>query len=238
MMKSIEFNHVRITPYIQYIYRAGTLWSGEVLSRVIKENGDIDLPLEFFNTLAQRRNAQTEFDFKLIDMVLSLFDQLTLPRLSFNLCPVTLSSGVVYTEFMALTRKYAVDRSRIIIEITEKGSFPDSVRAAEELCRLKQAGFRIAIDDFGCQNSNLDRLSFLFDSVDYIKINEIVHRSPLFAASIIRMLNQLPHITLIAENIESRDVVEELYQMQIIYHQGFYYHRPAPLFSAQGTLKR
>jgi EAL domain-containing protein (putative c-di-GMP-specific phosphodiesterase class I) len=61
-------------------------------------------------------------------------------------------------------RKYNISYDRVVIEITEKATdrFPEIAPILKEYARL---GFQIAIDDWGAEYSNFDRLALLLPSI-------------------------------------------------------------------------
>ena len=73
------------------------------------------------------------------------------------------------------TREFGIDPGRIVIEITEQ-EFNASDAHINVLSYYKNAGFRIALDDYGKNASNIERLSLL--QPDIIKIDiDYIHKS-------------------------------------------------------------
>ncbi len=70
--------------------------------------------------------------------------------------------------FIEVAAEYNIDPSRLEIEITEETLF-DTKSSNHQLVRLKKAGFKIAVDDFGMGHSSL---SYLIDMrIDRLKID-------------------------------------------------------------------
>ncbi len=70
--------------------------------------------------------------------------------------------------FIEVAAEYNIDPDRIEIEITEETLF-DTKSSNHQLVRLKKAGFKIAVDDFGMGHSSL---SYLIDMrIDRLKID-------------------------------------------------------------------
>jgi EAL domain-containing protein (putative c-di-GMP-specific phosphodiesterase class I) len=73
-------------------------------------------------------------------------------------------------------REYGVDFTKLVIEITEDEFFGDSADYIKVIAFYKDIGCRIAIDDYGKDASQIDRLSAL--APDIVKIDmDFIHRS-------------------------------------------------------------
>ena len=64
---------------------------------------------------------------------------------------------------------YKIDSKRVILEILEGVSSSGKKNHIKQLNLLKKSGFKIAIDDFGAEYSNFERILDL--DIDYIKID-------------------------------------------------------------------
>jgi EAL domain-containing protein (putative c-di-GMP-specific phosphodiesterase class I) len=73
-------------------------------------------------------------------------------------------------------KEYGIDLSKLVIEITEEEFYEDNEAFITVLAHYKKAGCRIAIDDYGNNASQIDRLALL--SPDILKIDmSYIHRS-------------------------------------------------------------
>lgn len=122
--------------------------------------------------------------------------------------------------------------NKICLEIIERIKLNDLSKVANNLMELKQAGFKIAIDDFGTEYSNLDLLLNLDTHVikidkcfvegidtDEIK-NEVIH-----FISRIAEVNKKHVILEGVEKEEEAKVIENM-ETDLIYVQGYYYNKP------------
>ena len=99
--------------------------------------------------------------------------------------------------------------------------------------RLKEFGFRIAIDDFG---SGYSSLSFLKDiQADILKIDmgflrktEHQERSRIILRSIVALARELGMPTVV-EGVETSQQVHDLVKIGCDIFQGFYFSRPIPV---------
>lgn len=119
------------------------------------------------------------------------------------------------------------------LEITESVIMADPARAREVLCNLNQMGIRLSIDDFGTGYSSLGYLrklpvhsikidrSFVMDMVVNEDDEVIVH-------SIIDLAHNLG-LKVIAEGVESQEVLNRLTLLGCDLAQGYYMSRPLPV---------
>ncbi|MFT3728552.1 MAG: EAL domain-containing protein [Terricaulis sp.] len=114
------------------------------------------------------------------------------------------------------------------LEITETVVMEDPERALRVIKPLRDAGVRLAIDDFGCGHSNLAALSKL--PFDVIKIDQqfvrALQRGDGYAAGIIEMILALSRtldMEVVAEGVERREEMEFMAERGCHWAQGFLY---------------
>lgn len=114
------------------------------------------------------------------------------------------------------------------LEITESVVMEDPDRALHIIKPLREAGVRLAIDDFGCGHSSLAALSKL--PFDVIKIDQqfvrALERGDSQAAAIIEMilaLGRTLNLEVVAEGIERREDMEFMAARGCHWIQGFLY---------------
>ena len=103
------------------------------------------------------------------------------------------------------------------------------------ISRLKKSGFKVAIDDFGVDYSNLKVLEVLdFDLlkldkyfVDEMKNSSIVSQMIEFLAQLTAKLGKV----MVIEGVEDYSQKEGIkdYDYAHIYIQGYYYSKPLPI---------
>lgn len=120
-------------------------------------------------------------------------------------------------------QKNGVDPSRIVFEITELGG--NSQRLAEVVDRYRDAGARIAIDDFGAGYSQLDRVLAL--QPDILKLDMRLFQAAAKggpSSDIVRALAQMAEKTgcwIIAEGVETEAELHFALECGSRYVQGF-----------------
>gem|GEM_PF-690119 len=116
------------------------------------------------------------------------------------------------------------------LEITEGTLMKDPGQAKAILTRLSKMGVKISIDDFGTGYSSLSYLSKL--PVNEVKIDQSFVRSMSTdqnAAVIVRSTINLGHqlgLSVVAEGVETEQVLDELTALDCDAAQGYYISRP------------
>jgi EAL domain-containing protein (putative c-di-GMP-specific phosphodiesterase class I) len=118
------------------------------------------------------------------------------------------------------------------LEVTETSIFSDPHRTEDVLERLGAMGLRLSVDDFGTGCSSLASLKRL--PIDEIKIDGSFV-SAMSARDedeiIVRSMIELAHslgLSVVAEGVEKRAVIERLAELGCDVAQGYYLCRPVP----------
>jgi diguanylate cyclase (GGDEF)-like protein len=141
--------------------------------------------------------------------------------------------GELANDVIEILRELAVDPRRLVIEVTETTILADPARAAIELCRLTAAGVKISLDDFGQGQTSLGHLSAL--PLAELKIDrgfvDDMLEHPAHAA-IVHSVIDLGHnlgLRVVAEGVETREVLVHLADRGCDLVQGYLLSRPVPL---------
>ncbi|MEA1982594.1 MAG: EAL domain-containing protein, partial [Campylobacterota bacterium] len=139
-----------------------------------------------------------------------------------------------YLEFYLLknAKKYNINPSRVVLEMLEDIATLGSGTILKQLQGLREKGFKIAIDDFGAESSNMSRLLEIHP--DYLKIDGVFIKnivddikSQIIVDAIVLMCKK-SGIKIIAEYIHNRAVQEKVKELGIDYSQGYYFGAPQP----------
>jgi diguanylate cyclase (GGDEF)-like protein/PAS domain S-box-containing protein len=155
-----------------------------------------------------------------------------IPSVSINLSARQFHVADLGDRIVAAAREAGVDPSAVQLEITESSVMRDVEAASALLKDLKARGFKLAMDDFGTGHSSLACLHRF--PLDVIKIDRSfvanLSRGRDYAAVVhaIALLARNMHIRLVAEGVESPDIVPALQYMECQYGQGYYFSRPVP----------
>jgi diguanylate cyclase (GGDEF)-like protein len=147
-----------------------------------------------------------------------------------NLSAPDIMDPQLVEEIQACLHEWAVQPSRLVLEITESAVMRDPTLAARHMHLLKLAGVRFAIDDFGTGHSSLAQLSRL--PLDQLKIDRTfithAHERPA-DATIVKSTIELAHnmgLTVVAEGVESAPAVQLLRALGCDLVQGEFVSKP------------
>ena len=130
---------------------------------------------------------------------------------------------------MQYIREFEIAPDRIVIEITEE-EFNTSDACIKVLTYYKDAGFRIALDDFGKKASNIDRIARI--NPDIIKINiDYIHRSETsyHYREYMKFLTTFAEsvgIEVLYEGVETQEQLDICMSSRGRFYQGFLIARP------------
>ena len=159
-----------------------------------------------------------------------------------NISALFLRSVAAADEILGLLKARQVDPNTLILEITETERAPDPGVARALLERLRAAGVRISMDDYGVGYSDLGRLQYY--PFSDLKIDRgLVARLPgdHEGRDIVAMLVSLARrekVSLTGEGIETREQWEALEALGCNYGQGFLIARPMPGERVTGWISR
>jgi EAL domain-containing protein (putative c-di-GMP-specific phosphodiesterase class I) len=152
-------------------------------------------------------------------------------RLGFNISGLTAADRPWLRALTSQLRTRPEIAGRVVIEITETAALYDIEESARFVSALRQAGCRVALDDFGAGHTSLRHLQTL--AVDTVKIDgSFVHNlgaSPdnqIFLRHLLGLAKGFGFHT-VAEGVETAAEAAILHREGIGYMQGYYYGRPS-----------
>jgi EAL domain-containing protein (putative c-di-GMP-specific phosphodiesterase class I) len=177
----MNFSSEKIIAYFQPILCADSdeIYSYEVLGRYVDNDGSVKSLGPFFSD----ENTTDEEALK-VDRIVRRYaikkyaEEMRTEYLFINIRLAWLEKFMDKPEELPTilwVREFGIDPGRIVIEITEE-EFIASDAHINVLSNYKNAGFRIALDDYGKNASNIDRLAQI--QPDIMKINiDYIHKS-------------------------------------------------------------
>ena len=163
---------------------------------------------------------------------------LDVPPLAINMAGVQLRQLGFVESLLGRLQEYEVAPNEIEIEVTETGLLDTSAIARENLLRLRNAGMKIALDDFGVGFSSLSHLRDL--PIHRLKIDRSFTvecmrdaRTLTIVKAVIEMARSLG-IAVTAEGIETQAQQTWMQHLGCDSAQGFLFSRPV---SAEDFLK-
>ncbi|MGL5258587.1 MAG: EAL domain-containing protein [Lachnospiraceae bacterium] len=156
-----------------------------------------------------------------------------LPSISINYSRITILVTDIHIKSQEICKEYGVDPSMITIEVTEDCGFVESAAIGRSIVKLKEIGFRISLDDFGCKYSNIEILSAVsFDEVKLDKslLNDNNNNTSkqIILEHLIEMFQSFPDIALVMEGIENKEQLELLKHNKGLIGQGYLFSKPLP----------
>ena len=146
-------------------------------------------------------------------------------RLSINLLPEDISREGFDEWLLGEIAAAGIDPVRVTAEITESALLVDQQAVAERLARLRDAGVRVAADDFGTGYTSLAYLTTL--PLDMLKIDrgliaDIVggSRDRIVVRALIRLAREL-ELQVVVEGVESTAQLALLVEWGCDLYQGF-----------------
>ena len=210
---------------------------GEVLLRMINDDGKLILPALFFAP-AERFQMASRIDRWVVRQVFELLTNRRdrcahLATVSINLSGQSVGDRDFHRYVQELMETMAIDARKICFEVTETAAIVNLSDATPFFESMRARGVRFALDDFGSGVSSFGYLKSL--PVDYLKIDGQFIRdlaNDRVDQATVRCIRDVAKITgkkTIAEFVETEAVETLLREMDIDYAQGFLRHRPAPL---------
>ncbi len=158
---------------------------------------------------------------------------------SMNLSPKQLMNDSLAVDFQKVLKKYRMNADNIILEIIEFAVFDKQINIYKNLKKLKELGFKIAIDGFGLDYATLSRVEEL--DIDIIKLdNEFLKEEESYMkakfASLLVEFAKKNKYEVICEVIENKEMVEEAKTYDINIMQGFYFSKPLSAEALRGYI--
>ena len=125
-----------------------------------------------------------------------------------------------------------LDDSDLILEVTESSYAEDSDHIIRTVQKLRGAGFRVEMDDFGSGYSSLNMLTSL--PIDALKLDMQFIRTAFAPGGEKGLLNividiaKLLGVPVIAEGVETEEQMLALKEMGCDIVQGYYFSKPLP----------
>ena len=160
---------------------------------------------------------------------------------SVNVSVVQLAQSDFSSDALAVLADSGVDPARVTMEVTESVLMDNPERSIAQLQTLRDAGLRIAIDDFGAGYSSLAylrRLPVQVMKIDRALLIDAVH--PTGRAILSAMVDLAAELGLdcIAEGVETLEQYGLLFDIGCHRLQGYLFARPMPAAEAEAAARR
>ena len=223
-------NEDAIIPFFQGIRdnKTKTITKFECLAR-IRRGTEIISPYQFLEP-AKLSGLLPEITKVMIDKSFQVM-QANNFTFSINITEDDLSQRYLLEYITQKSLQYNISPSRVILEILEGVSSNSKRNNLQQLRELKKAGYSIAIDDFGTEYSNFERvldleIDFLKIDAKYIKDIDTNPKSYEITKAIAFFAHNA-NIPCIAEFVHNESIQKIIKELAIDYTQGYLYSEPA-----------
>lgn len=234
MEKALEARQFCVYIQPKYDVREGKIVGGEALARWIHPSKGMVPPVEFIS-IFERNGFILRLDYYMWEETCRLLAKLKEKGLGGNPISINVSRAHFYgvelqEKLQELIAKYQLLPQDLELEITETICAEDPDIIYKKIKDLQEAGFKVAMDDFGSGYSSLNMLKEM--PLDIIKMdlkfldggdNEEKSRN------ILQTLITLAHsigLSVVVEGVETNEQVEFLRGIGSYYVQGYYFSRP------------
>lgn len=229
----------RVIPHFQPIVNTNTgdIYAYESLARLQDVNGEIIVADKFIK-LVEKSILSYEFHKIIVYKSLKTF-KLKLDhssnfiKLFINLSVQEIQNKKILEDVSNMCKELNISPNNITFEFVERDFINNICDMQIQMNQARAMGFSFAVDDFGSAYNSLNYLREM--SFEYLKIEgsfvkNIVHSKTdyILVKYIQDLCNEL-EIKVIAEFVESKEILEKLQEANVPYVQGYYLGMPMDL---------
>lgn len=248
LLKKIEngFENQEFKMYLQFIMEneEKKIVSAETLSRWEDSTGEVIFPGAYIG-LMEKSGLIIKFDYYMFEKVCAKlsewknteFEDLTI---SCNITRITISEKDFVSKIQEIADKYDFNREKLLIEITEDSLEKNLVIAMYNIIKVKELGFRIALDDFGSGYTSL--VSLCEYPIDVVKLDRQVllltetEKGKKLFSGIISLAHYL-NLKVVCEGVETEEQNKLVSDSEYDYLQGWYYTKALSESEAENFTK-
>ncbi len=221
--------------YLQPIFGADKkIKAAEALTRWIKPDGTLVTPDKYINIL-ERSEYIAKLDEKNWELVMrQLRSWLNTSReklmISVNVSPKDFFYMDALKVVKKLVHNYRINPDQLLLEFSEVDLMNDTERQFELMDAFREAGFKVAVDNFGIGHVSLNMLKNVH--ADYVKFDKAFiagsdsdERSRMVLEASIKLCQNLG-LSVVAEGVETEQQFEYLKSLGCELFQGYYLSHP------------
>lgn len=213
--------------------KTNSFYGVEVLCRWLKTNGETILPIHFL-PVAEKTGVIIPIGIQIIDQALNdlqIFHKKN-PNLfmSLNFSPLQLLDNRTVNYLIDEIHKRSLDANNIWIELTEESYIEDELTLIGILNKIKAAGIKIALDDFGSGYSSMRYLTVL--PIDVVKFDKTLIDNVYTDVRSLDLLKACKKFADICQLITVAEGIETLHQKKCVsdvginFQQGYLFGKP------------
>ena len=235
ILTALDQNHFALWLQPQVDLHTGKIKSAEALLRMRQADGSWELPEGLIDRIENCGLIVTVGQWVLEEScrLLSVWQSrgMMMP-LSVNLSALQLMHPNMVPELLALITRYRIQPDTLILEVTESRRIDDPNEAVAILRPLRNAGVRIALDDFGMGYAGLRQLQHMKAlPVNVLKIDKAFVEGLPDDSSMVEAIIQMAHslkLEIIAEGVETEAQRNWLANAGVECGQGFLFAKAVP----------
>jgi|GEM_PF-1480815 len=234
MLEALENNEFKVFYQPKVNTFTGKVVGAEALVRWIRPNGEIVSPGKFVPVF-ERNGFIADMDFAVyrsavMDIKKWMQAGYDVPMVSLNVSRQHVRDDGFCSKICALVDSIGVPRDKIELEITESMLTENLNRLREIMTQLKEAGFRLSMDDFGSGYSSLSLITVMpFDTIkidgSFFLRNALTDKTKAVITSVISLAKNLNFST-VSEGVETDEQVSFLKELECDMVQGYYFYKP------------
>ncbi len=235
ILTALDHNHFAIWLQPQVELHTGKVKSAEALLRMRQADGSWELPEGLIDRIENCGLMVTVGQWVLEEScrVLSAWQSRgVMMPLSVNLSALQLMHPNMVPELLERIKRYRIQPDTLILEVTESRRIDDPNEAVAILRPLRNAGVRIALDDFGMGYAGLRQLQHMTAlPVDVLKIDKAFVDGLPDDSSMVEAIIQMAHslkLEIIAEGIETEAQRSWLANAGVECGQGYLFAKAVP----------
>ncbi len=221
--------------YLQPIFGADKkIMAAEALTRWIKPDGTLVTPDKYINIL-EKSEYIAKLDEKNWELVMrQLRSWLNTSReklmISVNVSPKDFFYMDALKVVKKLVHNYRINPDQLLLEFSEVDLMNDTERQFELMDAFREAGFKVAVDNFGIGHVSLNMLKNVH--ADYVKFDKAFiagsdsdERSRMVLEASMKLCQNLG-LSVVAEGVETEQQFEYLKSLGCELFQGYYLSHP------------
>ena len=223
--------------------KTNTVISAEALGRW-KHPTKGFIPPDIFIDALEQYNSIDKYTYNAIDQAIHNIQHWISAghniKIAINISTQTIMNPDFINQIESRITDFSISK-RIIFEITESLFLSNQEYVLNSLTRLRSLGIELSIDDFGTGYSSLSRLKKL--PVNELKIDQSFIKDMDESVDdqiIVRSIIDLAHnlgLTVVAEGVETKEILDRLNKLGCDIAQGYFISRPVPAMDFEEFMK-
>lgn len=236
MQQALDDGEFRLFLHPKMDLHTDTLQGAEALVRWIRKDGSMVFPNQFIPVFEQNGFC-VQLDYYMVRKVCAQIREWMDAGIPPIFVSVNQSKLMFYQKdyverLLAIVNEYQVPPSYIFLEILEGLALEQTDELNQMIVQLKEAGFKISMDDFGSGYSSLHILGNL--EIDELKLDQVflkevhgVHgnQQETIMRHIIQLAKEMGIMT-VAEGVETKENEALIKKLGCDVGQGYYYSKP------------